>query len=73
MPYCYETNGSAIYQESFASIRREANLTSFTPEEEPVAVRMIHASGMVELASYIHFSSGFATHARDALADRSES
>lgn len=68
MPYSYNTDGPAIYRESFAIIRQEADLTPFTPEEETVAVRMIHASGMVELAPHIHFASGFANCARDALA-----
>jgi precorrin-8X/cobalt-precorrin-8 methylmutase len=48
-------------------IRAEADLARFTPEEEIVAVRMIHAAGMVELAPYIHFSPGMAIEARAAL------
>lgn len=66
--YDYETDGAAIYQRSFAIIRAEADLVRFTPEEEPVAVRMIHAAGLVELAPSIHFSPGFAEAARAALA-----
>ena len=50
MPYTYETDGAAIYRQSFAIIRAEAELARFDAEEEPVAVRMIHACGMVELA-----------------------
>jgi len=69
MPYAYETDGAAIYRQSFATIRAEADLARFSPEEEPVAVRMIHAAGMVELAPYIRFSSGFAQAARAALAE----
>lgn len=68
MPYVYETDGAAIYRRSFAIIRAEADLARFSPEEEPVAVRMIHAAGMVELARHIRFSPGFATAARAALA-----
>ncbi len=68
MPHCYETDGAAIYRQSFATIRAEADLARFSPEEEPVAVRMIHAAGMVELAPYIRFSPGFAQAARAALA-----
>lgn len=69
MPYTYETNGAAIYQQSFAIIRSEADLARFSVEEEPIAVRMIHAAGMVDLASHIHFSPDFALTARQALAD----
>lgn len=69
MPHSYETDGAAIYRQSFATIRAEADLARFAPEEEPVAVRMIHAAGMVELAPHIRFSPGFASTARAALAD----
>jgi precorrin-8X/cobalt-precorrin-8 methylmutase len=48
-------------------IRAEADLARFTPEEEIVAVRMIHAAGMVELAPHIRFTPGMAIAARAAL------
>ncbi|NYZ15170.1 precorrin-8X methylmutase [Azospirillum sp. RWY-5-1] len=67
MPHQYETDGAAIYRQSFATIRAEADLARFDAEEEPVAVRMIHACGMVELAPRIHFSPGFVSAARAAL------
>ncbi len=67
MPHVYETDGAAIYRASFATIRAEADLARFTPEEEVVAVRMIHASGMVELAPHVRFAPGFAIAARTAL------
>lgn len=67
MPHDYEKDGAAIYRASFATIRAEAQLARFSPEEEVVAVRMIHASGMVELAPHIRFAPGFAIAARRAL------
>ena len=67
MPHAYEKNGKTIYAKSFAIIRREANLARFTPEEESVVVRMIHATGMVELAPLVHFVSDFVLAARTAL------
>ncbi len=67
MPHAYETDGSAIYRKSFATIRSEANLGRFTPEEEVVVVRMIHAAGMVGLEQHICFSPGMALAARAAL------
>ena len=67
MPQLYERDGPAIYRQSFATIRAEADLARFSPEDETVAVRMIHACGMVELAPHIRFSSGFAVTARAAL------
>jgi len=69
MPHIYETDGAAIYRQSFATIRAEAELSRFSPSEEPVAVRMIHAAGMVELAAHIRFSASFAQAAFAALAD----
>jgi precorrin-8X/cobalt-precorrin-8 methylmutase len=68
MPYEYQTNGAAIYTQSFATIRAEADLARFDGDEEQVAVRMIHAAGMVDLAQFVHFSSGFVAAARAALA-----
>jgi precorrin-8X/cobalt-precorrin-8 methylmutase len=63
----YIRDGAAIYERSFAIIRSEAKLARFTPDEEKVAVRMIHACGMVELADDIEFSPTFATEAKAAL------
>lgn len=68
MPHAYETDGAAIYRRSFAIIRAEADLARFNADEEPVAVRMIHAAGMVDLAPHLRFSEGFAATARAALA-----
>jgi precorrin-8X/cobalt-precorrin-8 methylmutase len=67
MPYTYKTDGAAIYAESFATIRAEADLARFAPDEEPVAVRMIHAAGMVGLAAHLRFSPGMVGAARSAL------
>lgn len=67
MPQSYETDGASIYAQSFAMIRAEADLARFTPEEEIVAVRMIHAAGMVGLEAHIRFSPGMAVAARAAL------
>ncbi|HYP63352.1 MAG TPA: precorrin-8X methylmutase, partial [Acidocella sp.] len=68
MPYTYETDGAAIYRQSFATIRAEAALDGFSPEEEPVVVRMIHALGLVGLERHVCFSPGMVTAARAALA-----
>ncbi|MEQ1653914.1 MAG: precorrin-8X methylmutase [Hyphomicrobium sp.] len=68
MPHAYETDGAAIYRQSFATIRREADLKCFDSDEEPVVVRMIHAAGMVGLEKYVRFTPGMAKTARSALA-----
>lgn len=67
MPHVYETDGAAIYVQSFATIRAEADLARFTPEEEVVVVRMIHAAGMVGLERHVRFTPGMAVAARAAL------
>jgi precorrin-8X/cobalt-precorrin-8 methylmutase len=65
--YAYEKDAAAIYSRSFAVIRGEADLARFSPIEERVAVRIIHACGMVEAAADIVFSPGAAGAAREAL------
>jgi precorrin-8X/cobalt-precorrin-8 methylmutase len=66
-PFDYIHDGSAIYAQSFATIRAETDLTRFTPEEARVAVRIVHASGMVEIARELVFSPDFAVAAEAAL------
>jgi precorrin-8X/cobalt-precorrin-8 methylmutase len=63
----YLRDGTAIYEQSFAIIRNEANLSRFSDAEADVAVRMIHACGMVEAAASITFGAGVVTAAREAL------
>ena len=67
MTHSYITDGAEIYRQSFATIRAEAALARFTAEEEVVAVRMIHAAGMVGLEAFIDFTPGMAISARTAL------
>ncbi|RYF20753.1 MAG: precorrin-8X methylmutase [Comamonadaceae bacterium] len=69
MLHRYVTDGAEIYRQSFATIRREADLARFAPLQERVVVRMIHAAGMVELAAHVHFSPGMAEAAQQALQD----
>lgn len=65
--YDYIREGDAIYQRSFAIIREEADLSAFSLEEADVAVRMIHACGLVEAAKQFVFSPDFVGAARDAM------
>jgi precorrin-8X/cobalt-precorrin-8 methylmutase len=64
----YLRDGAAIYQRSFAIIRAEADLSRFSAEEGEIAVRMIHACGVVEAARDILFGQNFVSAARRALA-----
>jgi len=67
LPFDYVRDGTAIYERSFAIIRAEADLSRFSPEEEDVAVRMIHACGLVEAARDFVFGPGVVAAARAAL------
>jgi len=66
-PFDYVRDGDAIYERSFAIIREEAELGRFSAEEADVAVRMIHACGLVEAAFAIDFSPDLVRAARRAL------
>jgi precorrin-8X/cobalt-precorrin-8 methylmutase len=65
----YIRDGAEIYRHSFATIRAEADLARFSKAEEIVAVRVIHACGIVEIAADLCFSPDAATRARGALLD----
>ncbi|HEV7964921.1 MAG TPA: precorrin-8X methylmutase [Actinoplanes sp.] len=63
----YVRDGAEIYRRSFATIRAEADLSGLPADVARVAVRMIHACGMVDLVADIGFSAGVVTAARKAL------
>ncbi|MFF9482835.1 precorrin-8X methylmutase [Streptomyces sp. NPDC014733] len=63
----YEKDGAAIYRQSFATIRAEADLAGLPADVSRVAVRMIHACGMVDLVRDLAFSPGVVASARAAL------
>lgn len=52
----YEREPAAIYRQSFATVREEARLERFGAGIEAVAIRLIHACGMVEVADRLAFS-----------------
>ncbi|MFC9328212.1 precorrin-8X methylmutase [Kitasatospora sp. NPDC057015] len=63
----YEKDGAAIYRESFATIRAEADLAGLPADVSQVAVRMIHACGMTDLVEDLLWSPGVVADARRAL------
>lgn len=65
--YDYIRDGAEIYRRSFAAIRSEADLARFTVDQARVAVRVIHACGMVDIAADLVFSPDFTETARAAL------
>lgn len=66
-PRDYIRDGGQIYLQSFATIRGEAKLARFEGLAEKIAVRIIHACGMVEVADDIAMSEDFVAAARGAL------
>jgi precorrin-8X/cobalt-precorrin-8 methylmutase len=65
--YAYVTVGADIYVDSFATIRREADLSAVPADAEKLAVRMIHGSGQVDLANDLVIHPGLVAAARGAL------
>ncbi|MFG1874980.1 precorrin-8X methylmutase [Sphaerisporangium sp. NPDC049003] len=63
----YIRDGAEIYRRSFATIRAEAELTGLPDDVARVAVRMIHACGMVDLTTDLAWSPGVVSAARTAL------
>jgi precorrin-8X/cobalt-precorrin-8 methylmutase len=68
MAETYLRDGTAIYERSFAIIRAEADLSRFSSDEAEVAIRMIHACGLVEAAQHFVFGHDLVAAARTALA-----
>jgi len=64
----YLKDPAAIYRESFRTVRAEARLDRFDPATEAVAVRLIHACGMIDVADRLAVSPGAAEAGRLALA-----
>jgi precorrin-8X/cobalt-precorrin-8 methylmutase len=65
--YAYIDDGAAIYVDSFATIRREADLSAIPADAEKVAVRMIHGTGQPDLAQDLVIHPGLVAAARSAL------
>jgi len=63
----YLRDGAEIYRRSFATIRAEADLTAFTPQEAAVVVRLVHACGMPGVSREIAMAPGLVVAARAAL------
>lgn len=65
--YDYVADGAAIYDESFATIRREATFDHLPADAERVAVRMVHGTGQVDLAHDLVIHPDLVRAARGAL------
>jgi precorrin-8X/cobalt-precorrin-8 methylmutase len=67
-PLRYQRDPAAIYAASFATVRAEARLDRFPPGLDALATRLIHASGMIEIADRLAFSPDAYEAGRTALA-----
>ncbi|MDI2112611.1 precorrin-8X methylmutase [Commensalibacter nepenthis] len=65
--YDYIHDGQAIYKQSFATIRREADLSQFTEDQARIAVRIIHACGRIEITEQLVFHPDVITATEAAL------
>ncbi len=65
--YDYLGTGAEIYLDSFATIRREADLSGVPSSAEKLAVRMIHGSGQVDLPRHLRVDERLVPAARGAL------
>ncbi|WP_144109303.1 precorrin-8X methylmutase [Paraburkholderia sp. BCC1886] len=64
----YIRDGQEIYRQSFATIRAEADLSRIPADLEKLAVRVIHACGMVDIVDDLLFSEHAGSAGRAALA-----
>nr|WKF61430.1 Precorrin-8X methylmutase [Paraburkholderia busanensis] len=64
----YIRDGQEIYRQSFATIRAEADLSRIPADLDKLAVRVIHACGMVDIVDALRFSPGAGAAGRHALA-----
>ncbi len=67
-PLIYERDPAAIYRQSFEVIANEADLSSLPAPARDMAVRLIHACGMVDLARDLRISDTCMAAGRAALA-----
>ncbi len=63
----YLRDPSEIYAKSFATIRSEADLSSLPDSAEAIAIRIVHACGMVDILDDLRISPAFAEVATRAL------
>jgi precorrin isomerase len=68
LPLDYIRDGAEIYRQSFATIRAEAKLDCLPADFDKVAVRLIHACGMIDIVTDLDYSIDAVRVGRAALA-----
>lgn len=67
MTISYERNPARIYEDSFRMITSEADLTAVPAPQRDLAIRLIHACGMVDLVQDFRVAGDATGAGRDAL------
>jgi precorrin-8X/cobalt-precorrin-8 methylmutase len=65
--YDYIRQPAEIYRRSFAIVREEAGISSLPAAMQPVATRLVHSCGMVDIVEELAFSQGAAEIGREKL------
>lgn len=63
----YIKDPAEIYKQSFATVEREAGLEKLPAEMRPVATRLIHSCGMVDIIDDLEFSENAVKNGKAAL------
>ncbi len=63
----YLSDPKKIYEQSFATIRDEAKLDHLPPDAKNIAIRVIHACGMTDVAADLLITADFASACTTAL------
>ena len=66
--YAYEKDPLAIYRQSFAIVRSEADLSRVPERLKPAAIRLVHACGMTDIVEDLAWSDDLADAAHTAFA-----
>jgi precorrin isomerase len=68
LPLDYIRDGAEIYRQSFATIRAEAKLDCLPADFDKLAVRLIHACGMIDIVTDLDYSIDAVRVGRTAIA-----
>ena len=63
----YIKDPAEIYKQSFATVEREAGLDKLPAEMRPIATRLIHSCGMVDIIDDLEFSENAVKNGKAAL------
>ena len=67
MPLDYIRDPEKIYQQSFAIVKDETDLSQFPADQHPLITRLIHACGMPDITDELCLSNNLMTTAQTAL------